>query len=355
MQTFLFYRLTYIGDVLMLTALISSLKKIYPDSKIGFVVGPEAAPMLENNPDIDQVYIFDRKGRHQSWLARWELRKKIYQDGFNVTYVMNRSFSSALYCFFLGSTVRIGFATEGRNFLLTKSVPYDKEKNEYDCFYDILDSVVSVERQYQPRLVLTGQEKASAANIAIDAGLQLGEAYITFHMVTHPAKTWAVDNFIELAKHLLSTNTDSKLVLLGGRDNVNAAKAVCSALSSSRLIDLTSKLSLRQTAAVISQADLFIGVDSSLAHMAAAFQIPSVVLFGATSAKKWGYNDKKRIDIEGIRPCTHCSRRTCRKSLCMDTIKVSAVAEQVDLFLGSHHCVRHEVSKEQKKPNLQLR
>ena len=131
MKKILVVRYRFIGDMILTIPFLRNLRYIYPDAQIDMLVAPNSGEVIEDCPYVNNFIYFDTtrkhkyengKGKKKSfWSYVFELRKNKYDKA----YVLKRSLSSALLCFFAGIKERIGFDTENRGFFLTKKVKYD--------------------------------------------------------------------------------------------------------------------------------------------------------------------------------------------------------------------------------------
>ena len=107
----------------------------------------------------------------------------------------------------------------------------------------------------------------------------------------HPEKCWPAETYGRLAADLLGDDKERRIVLVGGGDERDAASAVlkaCPAGVRERILDLTGRISLRETLAVLTHLKAFVGNDTAIRHAAVALDVPTLALFGPTSARKWG-------------------------------------------------------------------
>ncbi len=208
--------------------------------------------------------------------------------------VANRSFQSALAAVLCGGRVRAGFASEGRGWLLTHRVPYAGDRREVECYLDILRAVAPAPEgepyDPSPRLWVTDAERARGAELLagrealgpVLVGLQPGASYA--------AKQWRLEGFAAVADALAGDGAG--IVFLGGPGEEEAARA-CRRAMRAPAVDLTGATTLRETMGVLSHLALFVGNDTGVNHIAAALQVPTVALFGPTSARKWGNTGPK--------------------------------------------------------------
>jgi heptosyltransferase-2 len=108
---------------------------------------------------------------------------------------------------------------------------------------------------------------------------------------SHQSKRWTPNGFAQVACRSMIDNDSLSVWILGGPDEAQAASDVVEAIDPRfrhRVLNLAGKLKLRETMFAISRASLFLGNDTAIRHVAIALDVPSIGLFGPTSAEKWG-------------------------------------------------------------------
>lgn len=318
MDNILIYRLNYLGDVIMTTPIIRAVRQRYPHARITFATGSHNEPVLRFNTHLDGIITADVKelktikGR-LAWIST--LKRGRFDCCINLT----RSFSSALYVFLAGIPVRVGFDTEGRGILQTKSVPYDRYKNEIDCFADIAGLLDVAVVDKRPEVYFDDKAMARAAALVPN-----GKICAVHAGYTHPAKTWPAQNVAAVIDAIWAL--DHIPVLIGGKNELAFANEII-AHCRRPPVNIVGQTNLLELAAVLHRSQLYIGVDSGPAHLAKAVGVKGIVLFGPTSPVKWGYRDN--INLTGGADCSPCYPRTCRDPWCIKKIAAQTVIERL--------------------------
>ena len=137
-------RYRFIGDTILTVPFLRNLRRAYPYAKIDMLVSPVSGDLLETCPYIDNLIYFDTTRKHRYEHGKlgkksfWHYVKLLKNEKYDKAYVLKRSLSSAALCTFAGIKNKVGFNTEGRGLLLTKRVPYDRDKHEVESFLDVL-------------------------------------------------------------------------------------------------------------------------------------------------------------------------------------------------------------------------
>ncbi|GAB4465165.1 MAG: lipopolysaccharide heptosyltransferase II [Armatimonadaceae bacterium] len=288
----------FMGDTIVAVPLLRATRQVFPEARITLATGAAAAVALQNCPFLDRMVCYNpRERRFDARRFYEELTQQNCRP--DVCLVADRSFRSAYVALRIGGKVRAGFVSEGRGFLLTHPVPYRTDTSEIECCLDILRAVVPEGRDTPgydptPELFLTEAERERGAQILREegaasmplVGIQPGASYT--------AKQWLASGYGTVARELARDRFG--IVLLGsGVAEEEAAAQMIAAMRGTSVINLTGKTSLRETMGVLAHLQLFIGNDTGVNHIAASLSVPTIGLFGPTSARKWGHTGPKNI------------------------------------------------------------
>jgi heptosyltransferase III len=280
----LIVRLRSLGDLVLETPAIAALHSWRPDLRICVLVEPRFAPVLEGNPAISEL-IFSR-GLGETALDL--LRRK-----FPIVFNQHGGPRSAMLTGASGSRLRVGWAGYQYSFVYNVAVPDAQE------FYGVA-AVHAVEHRISqlywtglprgpiPRAQAFAQPDAVAAvaRKLAEKGLAAGTAYAVLQPGARlPGMRWPVSNFAEIARWLREKRGIASVVNLGARDEEISTEV--RAAMRDRGVVLDAQLEIRELIALIAGSRIFVGNDSGPAHLAAALQRPSVVIFGVTDPVQW--------------------------------------------------------------------
>ena len=263
----------WIGDAVMAEPLLRRLHARGEQVTVGAL--PWVAPVLRAMPAVAEVIEFPFKHGGLQWRARRQLAAQV-EGRFDIAYVLPNSIKSALLPFLARIPKRVGYLGEARVGLLThrlKNPPKDQRPPMVQ-WYSQLSGEAGVETD-RPQLSLDPtQVDGSLAALGLHRG-----AYLVFAPGAEfgPAKRWPSERFGELAAAV-----NQKVVLLGSAKEAELCAAI--ALSApAHCLDLCGKTTLGQALELISAAQAMVSNDSGLMHVAAAFGIAQVALFGSSS------------------------------------------------------------------------
>ena len=311
-------RYRFIGDTILTIPFLRNLRRCYPYAKIDMLVAPVSGELLESCPYLDNVIYFDttRKHRYENGKAKkksfWHYVKLLKNEKYDKAFVLKRSISSAALCAFAGIKSRVGFNTEGRGFLLTKRVPYDKTKHEVESFLDVLkaDNIPVFDDYLE--LWLKEQDIKEADEIMSNFNFISNKKVIVHATSGNPKKQWKPEYFANVIEKL-SNDYGIQVFHLGAKSDKIVYENIRNMIKvplKVEPINLCGELDLGVSAAVIAQMDLVFGNDSGTFHVAGALDVPTIVIYGPMDYKKWRvWNDNTKA-LSTKLSCYPCNLRT---------------------------------------------
>lgn len=285
-------RYRFIGDTLLAIPTLRNLRAAFPQAKIDVLSEPVSGDTLALCPYKDELLYYGPrlKGAKKAaatfptslWSAAQFLRARHYDR----CYILRRSFSSAILPWLASIPHRVGYATEGRGWLLQRSTPY-ADKHEVECFLDVL-------RADGIPITSTHNENWSdpATDQRVAAALPPGRRPRVFLCAksTAPAKDWLPERFARIIAWLVNER-GCEIHLCDSPANSACYEAIRAALPAPLArdwIDWSRQLTIRETNSLFRHMDLAVGIDTGLLHLAASFHVPVVVLFGPLDPRRWG-------------------------------------------------------------------
>ena len=322
------------GDALLTTPVVHSIRKNFPNSRITVLAKSWVAPIFEANPDVSTVIVYHTPGIHQGMRGKWKLAQELKAQGFDVVVHFPHSFESAWISFLSRIPIRIGYATEGRGFLLShrlQSTQARQREHQVLFFSHLLEPLgiredPSAEKNPLCLMVsLPSKHRAEARLQSLGVrqsdflvGLAPGAAYGS-------AKCWPFDRF-ELLAGRLKKEWQAEVILLGTHTDTLSGTMI----ESGNYANLLGKTALEEALALIERCRLMICNDSGLMHAATALNIPLVALFGSTNPDRTGpWGGICRV-IQKDFSCRPCLKKTCPEpKTCMEAITVDEVWEAI--------------------------
>jgi heptosyltransferase-2 len=263
----------WIGDAVMTEPLMRRLAARGERLTVGAL--PWVAPVYRAMPQVDEVIEFPFQHGGLQFKARRSIAKKM-KGRFSRAYILPNSLKSALLPFLASIPQRIGYLGEARVGLLTHRLKNPKDKPPMVAFYSALSGDKEGLQLDRPQLRLhTAQIDAPLATL----GLQDGGYYVFAPGAEFgPAKRWPAIHFAELARAL-----DRPVVLLGSAKEADLCQEIAAEAGDGKCINLAGKTPLLHAFGLIAASKATISNDSGLMHVAAAFGVRQVAVFGSSS------------------------------------------------------------------------
>lgn len=298
----------WIGDAVMSEPLLRRLAA--RGERLTVAALPWVAPVYRAIGEAEEVIDLPFAHGRLDWRARRRLGAQ-WRGRFDVAYVLPNSLKSALLPWFAGIPVRIGYHGEGRWGLLNRRLPNPQRRPPMVAFYSALAGSPG-EPGDRPRLAF---DDAVLDAAAVRAGVQPG-AYFAFAPGAEygPAKCWPAGHYAALA-HSLHARHRQPVVLLGSAKERELCEAIAADAPGACVV-LAGRTSLDDAMALIAASRGLVSNDSGLMHVAAAFGLPQVAVFGSTSPLHTPpLNPRARVlwlkEELGL-DCMPCFERTCR-------------------------------------------
>ena len=332
----------WIGDAVMTTPALKSLRLAYPHSEITMLVYPWVSDIFRYSPRVDHIMLYDKRERHHGLAGLWRLSQELKQKHFDCAVLFQNAFEAALLSFLARIPARGGYATDCRSLLLTH--PVEKAPNiviKHEVFY--------YQRILRGLGIPTGENELEVflPNFAIDAAKArltqlLGERRSGMKIIGFnpgaafgPAKRWPPERYAKLAQ-LLGKSQETHMLLFGSAaDQPTTAEIVAHVGKKARLIDLAGRTRLIEAMALIGECDAFVTNDSGLMHVAAALHTPLVALFGSTNHVATGPWSASAKVVRKSLPCSPCKKKQCplKHFRCMKMITPEEVLAALESLL----------------------
>ena len=263
----------WIGDAVMAEPLLRRLRARGERVSVGAL--PWVAPLFQAMPQVDEIIEFPFAHGGLQWRARRQLARRM-EGRFDRAYVLPNSLKSALLPFLAGIPKRIGYLGEARVGLLTQRLknPPKASRPPMVEWYSRLSGAADTAGD-RPSLRLA---RPLVDQTLSEYDLRRGQ-YLVFAPGAEygPAKRWPSTGFGQLAQQC-----SLPVLLLGSAKEAVLGDEIAS-LAPGRCRNLCGKTTLLQALALISAAGSVVSNDSGLMHVAAAFGVPQVTLFGSSS------------------------------------------------------------------------
>ncbi len=338
----LLVRLSAFGDCLHAVPALVALRRHFPGAEIGWAIEDLPHSLLKGHPMVDRFHIFPRKAfkrREGSFMDRVrfmrKFRKELAEAKYEVAVDMQGLTKSGLVSWWSGARRRIGFRGEESReinllFNSERITPPPDAVHVVEKNISLL-AALGVEMPHKPEWVMPPFESEAAAlrPFLEECGLASAGGVKNFAIVNPGAtwltKRWPPESFGEVAKGLIAQHDLPVIATWAGAEEQQAAQTIVSIAGKQAF--LAPQTDLRQLAALVGQAALFVGNDTGPLHLAVALNVATVAIFGASDPLRNGpYGPIHRIQTGGVE-CHPCWKTTCERKdrACLVWVKPETV------------------------------
>ncbi|MHB8231708.1 MAG: glycosyltransferase family 9 protein [bacterium] len=324
----LIIKLSSIGDCLLATPAIESIRKGHPDSFITWLVEDKAKDIAMLNPYVDEVMVIDKKKfKIRDYLS---LIKKLRSRRYDLSVDLQGVDRTAIFAFLSSSRARYVEEYADLGFLSNKKIPRKGRPLEHAVkFYLYLATKAGGEKIEEPELTLVASEedKKYASdflenNFGITAGITAGTAAGSKNIFVgiNPTgmwktKRWPVKYFIKLSKELIDS-FNANIVIFGSKGEEYFAEEILNSLkpqnAAKNLASSVGKTTLKQAKELLAKMDYFITPDSGLMHVASTVKtLKTLSLFGPTDPELTGPVGKNSTVLRDNLICIPCFKKEC--------------------------------------------
>ncbi len=337
MTNILVVNVNWVGDVIFSSPIFKALKEAYPQARISCLAVPRVKAVLEAIPCIDEIIVYDEKGRHWNPLGKLKLIFELRRNRFDAAFLLHRSWTRALMIYLAGIPHRVGYDTKNRGKFLTHNIePLEGTVHRSDYYLNIIESYGITVDDRHCRLEVSPDTEKEIEGILQSKKVQ-SDDYV---VVINPGgnwdlKRWPAENFARLICGFVGS-FNAKIIVSGAQKDVALFKKINS-LTQKNAINLAGETSLQQLIALMKKANLVISGDTGPLHMANSLGTEVIGLFGPTRPEITGPRGSGKVHILqhdvgcNREPCYHL---TCPDNICMQSITAEEILEIVRQIKG---------------------
>ena len=333
MKRILITRTDRIGDVAISTPVFKAVREAYPKSHIAVIVRPYAKDVVDGNPYIDEVILYDKYGKHKTIIGSTKFTLMLLRKKFELAIVLHPTNRMHIITFLACIPNRVGFRKKS-GYLLTKAIIHNKQlglKHELEYTLDVIKAIgvpTANERLYFP--VKRDTEKQIKESLK-SMGVVGPDKLIAIHAAASCAsKRWPVSSFARLADELI-IRYGARIVVVSSPGDSKYAKDMIKEMRHDAL-DFSGKTTVGELGALIKQCALLISNDSGPVHIAVSVGTPVISIFGRKNAglgpERWKPLGEEDIIFHKNVGCPKCLAHNCNnKFKCLTAISVAEVLE----------------------------
>lgn len=321
-------RLRQIGDVVFTTPAIHALRDRFPSAHLTYLVEPAAAPVVVNNPHINEVIVVPRRRAMSGLREELALIRRLRSARFELAIDLHGGPRASVLTWLSGAPVRIGYEVVGRSWMYTIRIarpralrPRHSVVNQWDLLAPV--GIDAPDREAYP--VEMPNDPAIAAVVAdrlARAGVRDDDRLIVLHVSAgNPFRRWPAGSFAAVGAELVRLDARHRIIVTSGPSESTAASRVIEEAQSGlppadrdRVL-ACGEFSLAELRALSDRAALYIGGDSGPLHIASTSHVPIVGLYGPTLPARsapWRASEwpAESVEVLGL-PCRPCDQRVC--------------------------------------------
>lgn len=333
----LFVRFSSLGDVILTLPAVDSFRRAFPGARISYAVKAAYAPLLEGGR-VDRILPLGGRGRGAGLASLAGLCRRAGRQDLVID--LHNSLRSRICRIVAGGEVLAYRKDSVRRRLRSRGIPLPAASYRHvaDRYLDTLQEAGIACPVKDPQILPAAQETDEARQLLLSAGVTDPSRTAVFAPGARwPNKEWTPEGFAAVAVDL-RRRCGLQPMIVGNDNDLPAAKRL-QVLAGEEAVNLAGRTGLRQLAAVLSLAAVFVGNDSGPGHLAAAVGTPTVTLFGPTS-ESFGFAPRGKavrtvsLPLE-CRPCSVHGGTFCRKGrrACLDDIDTASVSRAAEEIL----------------------
>lgn len=305
----------WIGDAVMATPALRAIRRRFASDRIVAVGKPVLADLFAGSDFFDAFIPFKKRAKSNDPAANfWTLRSRL-GSRLDLAILFPNSFSVAALACMTRARRRIGYARDGRSWLLTDRLAAPRAKGKWlpipaiEYYLGLANAVGAETHDRAMSLAVTETERTLPDALLSRVGFKSRASLVVINnaAATAPSKVWPDEHAAEFARQIVRER-DCRVLFHCGPGERDATNALVERLGDVRIASMgfASDLPIGLTKALIERADLVVSTDSGPRHIAVALKRPTISLFGSTDPS-WTSNDAgvetyAQLDL-GCRPC----------------------------------------------------
>jgi heptosyltransferase-2 len=355
----------WLGDAVMCEPALRGLRKLFPDVQIALLVKPAVADLFVGHPALTRVLTYDTKGRHAGLSGKWALAGQLRRQGFDLAVLFQNAFEAAFLTFLAGVPRRYGYATDGRSLLLSDPVAAPDHRtlvHQVRYYWELLKPLGLTGDPSAPELVVFPEEEQAMAGRFAQGGLTATDVVVGINpgSTYGGAKRWLPERFAEVTERLCRTIRESRdqqvsVVIFGAKGEEHLGQEIAARLLSRSLV-LSGATTIRELMAAVKRCAMLLTNDTGPMHIASAFQVPVVAIFGPTDWRTTSPFGSAHAIVRQPVDCAPCLLRECPiDHRCMTRVTVDQVYDAATTQLAANKLTGDKLTREEivaSSPNL---
>lgn len=317
----------WLGDVMMSASFIKKLHQTFPDAEIEVIIKKGLEEVVQRFEHINSIHVF-AKQEFSGLKGAYKFGSNLsIQKNWDFFFTLPDSFSAAAMAFASAAKHRIGYLNEFRSFLLTHAFNKPAGLHRVEEYCALIDLYGN--KEYSTQTIPTYSLNKIDSIVS-------SEKYIIVNLNSEAiSRRMPPEQSVHLLE-MLRAKFNHVIKIIGAPQDINFIENVYSQIKEkSGIENLAGSTSLSQLFPLFQNAALVVSTDSGPAHIAAAYNTPLVVIFGAGNENNTGpfKNNQAAVVRHGKLPCEPCVKNTCRLAplpVCLTELDLNKILKAID-------------------------
>ena len=315
-QNILVINLAFIGDIILTTPAMRALHETFPHARVTMLTVPLTAAVAQMNPYVDEVLVYDKKGRDKGILGMIRMGLRLRRMGFDLAVCMNFAPRGAAVAWLARIPTRFGYDAQHGALFLTQTAPPDRTKSQHEVLnhLDFLRVFGCSTQDTSLALRIPAAVEHSFAEKCSVWGILVDHSLVICPCGRYSRKNLSVEVVSDLIRRL-SAEEQRSIYLIGGAQDADTLAQMGQTAGLDARHVLAGAFTLPEVAVLLRGAAAMISVDTGPAHIAQAVHCPTIEIFSITNPHIWGPRGvydavlvEKRDPVTGGLPDADCIR-----------------------------------------------
>ncbi len=311
---------------------LRGLRSLFPQAELTLLAKGTVAELFVGYTGLNRVLVYDDKGAHAGLAGKWTLAGTLRQHRFDLAVLFQNAFEAAFITWLAGIPRRYGYLTDGRAIFLTDPVAVPGPHSlthQVGYYWNLLKPLGLAGEPSAPALVVSVDEERVFERRLSEAGITPADLVIGLNpgSTNGSAKRWFPERFAEAADRLQRElhPRHARVIIVGARGEEKLGAAIAERMQIKPVV-YSGQTTVRELMAAIKRCGLFLTNDTGPMHIAAAFGVPLVVIFGSSDSTTTGPFGNKEAVVRQPVDCAPCLLRECPiDHRCMTLVSVDRV------------------------------
>jgi heptosyltransferase II len=310
----------WIGDAVMCEPALRGLRSLFPQAEVTLLAKAAVAELFIGYPGVDRVVVYNDRDVHAGLAGKWTLAGTLRRHQFDLAVLFQNAFEAAFLTWLAGITRRYGYATDGRVFFLTDPVAVPDRAtliHQVGYYWNLLKPLGLAGEPSAPSLAISAGEERTMESKLASAGIGPADVVIGVNpgSTYGSAKRWLPERFAEAARRLIDRvrkdeGKEAAVMILGAKGEESLGKTIATLVETKSVV-LSGATTIRELMAATKRCRLLLTNDTGPMHIAAAFGVPVVAVFGPTDWRTTSPYGQERSIVREPVDCAPCFLREC--------------------------------------------